>query len=155
MKKISDVNVLEYLKKISSLKESTSRLAFSIAFGLFIGLFIPIGFQTIVLLPLTMVLQVNVPLSLAATLISNPITAIPIYYSAFEIGKFVTRIELPFSNIMNLIENPSFESLLYLSKNGLTAFFVGCAVQATVVSIISYVTFKYVIQYYRSKNLIK
>ncbi|MBI9009651.1 MAG: DUF2062 domain-containing protein [Tenericutes bacterium] len=144
-----------HAKKIISLKESSSKLAFSIAIGFFIGLIIPIGLQTIVLIPLAMALQINTPLSLAATLISNPVTAIPIYYSAFEIGKTLTDIDLPFSRIISIMENPTFEGLLKLSKNGLTAFFVGSAIQAILFSILSYVIFSYLISYYRDKQLVK
>lgn len=58
-----------------------------VAVGLFCGL-IPGPFQMLGAAIMCVVLRVNLPLALVATLYTNPFTIVPLYLAAFEIGQW-------------------------------------------------------------------
>lgn len=60
----------------------------AVAVGLFVGFMIPLG-QFIVAALLALPLRANVPLSAAATLVTNPLTFPAIYYAAYRTGAAV------------------------------------------------------------------
>ncbi|WP_126172479.1 DUF2062 domain-containing protein [Altericroceibacterium xinjiangense] len=59
-----------------------------LAIGLFVGFILPIGQFALAAL-LAVPLRANVPLSAAATLVSNPLTFPPIYFAAYQFGTFL------------------------------------------------------------------
>ena len=62
----------------------------AVAIGLFIGLLIPLG-QFVAAALLALPLRANVPLSAAATLVTNPLTFPPIYFAAYKLGALISR----------------------------------------------------------------
>lgn len=64
-------------------------VALGVALGVFFGLLIPLA-----QIPLTaaaaIVLRANLPAAAASTLISNPVTFGPLYYTAFQLGSWLT-----------------------------------------------------------------
>ncbi len=66
-----------------------------VAVGLFCGL-IPGPFQMLGAAILALLLRVNLPLSLFVTLYTNPLTIVPLYVAAFEIGNFALGGRAPF-----------------------------------------------------------
>ena len=64
----------------------------SLAGGLSLGLFVAftptIPFQTLLCAIGALLLRVNLPISLVASVIMNPLTAIPIYLSALRTGRY-------------------------------------------------------------------
>jgi uncharacterized protein (DUF2062 family) len=61
------------------------------AIGLFIGLLIPVG-QILLASAMAVLLRANVPVAAAGTLVTNPLTAPPIYYGAYQLGAWATGI---------------------------------------------------------------
>lgn len=61
----------------------------AVAAGLFCGL-IPGPFQMLGAAICALVFRVNLPLALFTTLYTNPLTIVPLYILAYEIGRFVT-----------------------------------------------------------------
>lgn len=60
-------------------------IAIGMAIGVFFGLLIPIA-QIPVSAAAAVLLRANVPVALASTLVTNPITFPPVYYAAWRVG---------------------------------------------------------------------
>jgi uncharacterized protein len=67
-------------------------VAGGVAIGLFAGL-VPGPLQMLTAAILAIPLRVNLPVALVMTLYTNPITIVPLYFVAFQIGQFVTGTE--------------------------------------------------------------
>lgn len=65
-----------------------------VAAGLFCGL-IPGPFQMIGAAIAAIIFRINLPLAIIATLFTNPLTIIPLYAVAFELGRWVTGNQGP------------------------------------------------------------
>lgn len=64
-------------------------VALGVALGVFFGLLIPIA-QIPFAAGTAMLLRANVPAAIGSTLVTNPVTFAPIYYGAYQIGRWVT-----------------------------------------------------------------
>ena len=154
IRKFNTLSLKYYFEKILHLKYTPSKIALSIAIGIFLGLVLPMGFQTFVAVPIALMLGCNMLLTVAATLISNPITILPIYYVAIKIGQFITNISLSWDTISQTISHPSLEKILLLSKDGLIVLFTGTFVLATIISLIVYfITLKVIVTHRKRHNL--
>ncbi|MBN1297996.1 DUF2062 domain-containing protein [bacterium] len=80
-------------------KPDQRSMAAGLALGLFIAFTPTIPFQMILSIIGAVVLRVNLPIALAACFITNPVTAVPIYLAAHQLGQF-------------LIESTAFESFI-------------------------------------------
>lgn len=67
-------------------------VAGGVAIGLFAGL-VPGPLQVVASVILTFIFRVNLPVAILATFYTNPFTILPIYYVAYQYGKFVTGLE--------------------------------------------------------------
>jgi uncharacterized protein (DUF2062 family) len=65
-----------------------------VAIGVFFGLLIPIA-QIPLSAAAAIVLRANVPTAVASTLVSNPVTFAPLYYTAYRIGGAILGEEAP------------------------------------------------------------
>jgi len=63
-------------------------IALGLAIGLFFGLLLPTA-QIPCSAALAMLLRANLPMAVAGTLVSNPITSVPLYYMAWRLGSAV------------------------------------------------------------------
>jgi uncharacterized protein len=70
-------------------------VAAGLAIGLFIGLLVPAA-QMPIAAALAVLLRVNLPVALAGTLVTNPVTFAPIYFAAYLLGSWATGISAPF-----------------------------------------------------------
>ncbi len=155
VKKFNKLSIKYYYEKLLNLKSTPSEIAFSIALGVFIGLLFPIGLQTLIAVPLAIFLGSNVLLTVTATLVSNPITILPIYYLAINIGSFITRIEIDYNTITSSLSSPSLASIINLSEKGLLVFFAGTSVLALFGSTIIYIVTYNLVCVHRKKRNIK
>ena len=64
-------------------------VALGVALGVFFGLIIPVA-QIPASVGAAMVMRANIPVAIASTLVSNPVTFGPIYYGAYKLGVWVT-----------------------------------------------------------------
>lgn len=67
---------------------SRKGVALGVALGVFFGLLIPIA-QMPVAATLAVVLRANLPVAMASTFVTNPVTFGPVYYVAYRLGKAV------------------------------------------------------------------
>lgn len=142
----------KYVSKIIQLKSKPWRIALSIGLGVFIGLAIPMGLQTIIAVPLALLFQCNIFLTLTATLVSNPFTVIPLYYLNFKIGEFLTALSITNEQIESIISNPTFENLQTIGMDSVILFFSGSFVQGILFGIFSYAVSLQLIKYYRTRK---
>ncbi len=154
IRKFNTLSLRYYFEKLIHLKHSPSKIALSIAIGIFFGLVLPMGLQTFVAVPIALMLGCNMLLTITATLISNPVTILPIYYVAIKIGKYITNINLSWETVSKTVSHPSFENLLLLSKDGLLVLFTGTFVLATVISsIVYFITLKVIVILRKRRNI--
>lgn len=69
-------------------------VALGVALGVFFGLLIPLA-QIPVTAVAAVVLRANLPAAAASTLITNPVTFAPLYYTAYQLGAWVTGESTP------------------------------------------------------------
>jgi uncharacterized protein len=67
---------------------SRKGIALGMALGVFFGLLIPIA-QIPFSATLAVLLRANVPMAVASTLVTNPVTFGPVYYGAYHLGEWV------------------------------------------------------------------
>jgi uncharacterized protein (DUF2062 family) len=67
---------------------SRKGIALGVALGIFFGLLIPIG-QIPLSATTAVLLRANLPVAVASTLVTNPVTFAPIYYGAYRLGRVV------------------------------------------------------------------
>lgn len=67
---------------------SRKGIALGMALGVFFGLLIPIA-QIPFSATLAVILRANVPMAVASTLVTNPVTFGPVYYGAYQLGEWV------------------------------------------------------------------
>lgn len=67
---------------------SRKGIALGLALGVFFGLLIPIA-QIPFSATMAVLLRANLPVAVASTLVTNPVTFGPVYYGAYKLGKFV------------------------------------------------------------------
>lgn len=68
---------------------SRKGIALGVALGIFFGLLIPFA-QIPASAAMAVILRANLPMAVASTLVSNPVTFGPVYYGAYRLGKVVT-----------------------------------------------------------------
>ncbi len=69
---------------------SRKGIALGLALGIFFGLLIPVA-QIPLSAAAAVLLRANVPMAMASTLVTNPVTFGPVYYGAYQLGKFILR----------------------------------------------------------------
>jgi uncharacterized protein (DUF2062 family) len=73
---------------------SRKGIALGMALGVFFGLLIPIA-QIPASATLAVLLRANVPMAVASTLVTNPVTFGPVYYGAYHLGDWVLGLDTP------------------------------------------------------------
>jgi len=67
---------------------SRKGIAMGLALGIFFGLLIPVA-QIPFSATVAVLLRANLPMAVASTLVTNPVTFGPVYYGAYRLGKWV------------------------------------------------------------------
>ncbi|MBS3996730.1 MAG: DUF2062 domain-containing protein [Hydrogenophaga sp.] len=67
---------------------SRKGIALGMALGIFFGLLIPVA-QIPFSASVAVLLRANLPMAVASTLVTNPVTFGPVYYGAYRLGEFV------------------------------------------------------------------
>ncbi len=136
------------LKKISELKgsfkkiikvQNPAQIALSVSMGIFIGIFVPAGFQTFAAVPLAMLTRSNALIVWGATYVSNPLTVIPIYIFSLDIGRFITGSSLSNGGINHLLSNPSVSSIFGFVTNSMPLILLGSFIIGIALAFISYI----------------
>jgi uncharacterized protein (DUF2062 family) len=122
LKKRSYKDILESVIKV---EKDPKKIARSISLGTFFGFLIPMGLQTLVTLPLSVVFKCNIVISSSATLVTNPITVVPIYTSAIFLGEFVTGISVKWTYVEKFLNDPSSDALIHIGSEILFVLLIG------------------------------
>lgn len=148
--------IKNYIFNLIKIGNDPFKISLSIAIGIFVGLTIPLGFQTFFIIPFIILFRANFIIAYTATYISNPITVLPIYYSALKIGEFIIhnffkmKVMINFSKVQQLINNFSFDNLFFYGKEFLITFIIGLFIQGIIITIliffISYLLFLYIMK---------
>lgn len=109
-----------------------------VALGLFTGILFPFAHMLLAAL-MALPVKANVPVAVGTTLLHNPLTAVPLFVGAYEVGHVVLRLDrtvpgAPISH--NVAANAGW--LHWLVANGGPATIVGLLVIAVVLSIVGY-----------------
>lgn len=107
-------------------------VAMGAAIGLFIGVLIPVA-QILIAAVVALVLRANVPVAVAATLVTNPLTVPPLYYAAYRLGAWATGASMPAA--VSLTDPTAFWA--NLGTIGMPLF-TGLGITASVAAIASY-----------------
>jgi len=67
---------------------SRKGIAMGLALGVFFGLLVPVA-QIPFAAAMAVVLRANLPMAVASTLVTNPVTFGPVYYGAYRLGKTI------------------------------------------------------------------
>jgi uncharacterized protein (DUF2062 family) len=70
---------------------SRRSIAGAIWIGLFVGM-LPVPGQTVLAILAALLLRVNVPIAAVTTLVTNPVTMVPIFYSTYTLGRMILGI---------------------------------------------------------------
>ena len=138
-----------YVIGLIKLNVSPSKIAFSIALGIFVGLAIPMGLQTLFIIPLVLLTNSNLFLSWAATFVTNPFTFIPIYIFSYQIGETILGNPISSRHLEVLLNNPNWSNFWNLGSEGLAVFLTGLFVIGTIGAAISYLVSLRIIYTYK------
>lgn len=140
--KFSDLFVKEKIKQFinyeKELAHNPHKLALSFALGIFVGLVIPMGLQTITALPIALLFRCNIFVVYLASLITNPVTAVFIYLTMFKIGEFITGNYIPMEQIKIILNDFSFSQLNQFGSIALYNYLIGMSLLTLIVTPLSY-----------------
>lgn len=112
--------------------------ALSISIGIFVGIAVPMGFQVWAMALLLLVVRYNLMIASLVSLISNPLTVLPIYFVVISIGEYVIGVNFPWDIFYDFIDDPGIEKILEFGEQGIAVFFTGSILIALVISIPTY-----------------
>ena len=134
-------------------KGSAENLGFSVAVGVFVGFFVPVGGQIIIAFFLALIFKLNKLLALGGVWVTNPLTIVPLYILYFKLGSFITGVDV--LKYIRIFEkgNITWDLFLTFGREGLYVFFVGAFVIAVLGSIIMYFITFWVVTKYRCRKI--
>ena len=87
---------------------SRKGIAMGLALGIFFGLLIPVA-QMPLAAAAAVVLRANLPMAVASTLVTNPVTFGPVYYGAYHLGKAILGQPAPSEAQVNAFLNKTLQ----------------------------------------------
>jgi uncharacterized protein len=109
----------------------------AVALGLFIAFLPPFIPHTLMAILLAIVLRLNIPVTLAAIFITNPVTMVPLYYAAYWLGCHVLGIST--ITKAKLLAAGSHGWLATLKGPILEPFVLGCLLLGVCVALVGYI----------------
>jgi uncharacterized protein len=113
-------------------------VSIGVSVGVFFGFLIPFA-QIPASVLFAVLMRANVPAAALCTFVTNPFTTLPIYYAAFQCGRWIESLwtaALVQSPSLEMLQQQSFPDLL---KNGGATLVIGLAVVAAISSLLAYV----------------
>ncbi len=140
--RFSDLFVKEKIKKFinyeKELAHNPHKLALSFALGIFVGLAVPMGLQTVAALPFALLFRCNILVVYIASLITNPFTAIFIYALMFKIGELVTGNYIPYEQLEVMLNNFSLKQFSQIGSTALNNYIIGMLILTFTITPLSY-----------------
>ena len=101
-----------YVLRFTRLRGDPHSLARGTGLGVFIGVLPLLPVQTILLIPLTLLLRVNtIAAVIAASVVSNPLTFVPQYYYTWKIGNHILPGRVNWEQLQDIMTTIHQESL--------------------------------------------
>jgi uncharacterized protein (DUF2062 family) len=102
-----------YLLRFTRLRGDPYSLARGAAVGIFVGVLPLLPVQTILLIPLTLLLRVNtIAAVIAASVVSNPLTFVPQYFYTWKTGNMILPGRISWEELQNTMTTITQEGLL-------------------------------------------
>jgi uncharacterized protein (DUF2062 family) len=135
--------------KLRRLQGDPNKLALGAALGVFIGVTPTIPFHTAMVLSLAPLLRVSVVAAYMGIWVSNPLTWVPQYLLAYEVGRFILfRGE----QILHIPDHTDLSSFLSLLCRGGLALQVGGLLIALPPAIMTYFVTLWAVKRYRQRR---
>jgi uncharacterized protein len=118
-----------YILKFVRLRGNPRALAMGVAMGVFIGIIPIVPLHTISIIGVTLLLRISTFAALiSSTIVSNPLTLVPLYYLCWRIGNFILPGRLTWwriEEVLQVLSDDGFvESLKSTSQLGADAIAV-------------------------------
>lgn len=140
--RLSDLFVKEKIKKFidyeRELAHNPHKLALSFALGVFVGLAVPMGLQTLLALPIALLLRCNVLVVYIASLITNPFTAVFIYAMMFKVGEMITGNHLSYEQVEYILNNLSITKISQIGSIAFNNLLIGMIILTFILTPLSY-----------------
>jgi uncharacterized protein len=136
-----------YCLKCIRLRDDPKSLAAGTAIGVFVGLTPTLPFHTLALITLTTATRTSLITAVTTSwIVSNPLTFVPIYYFSLVVGNAVTRHEVNWEKIEELLQfllshpglGPSLQALATLGLKAIIVMVVGGCIMAMPFTLLSY-----------------
>jgi uncharacterized protein (DUF2062 family) len=134
--------------KFLRLQEDPRKLAWGMALGVFIGITPTIPFHLVGALSLAALFRVSPVSAIIGIQVGNPLTIVPIYLTAFKVGKFLLHRGKP----LVFPETFSYEAWLRVLWQGGLALQVGGIIIAIPPAIASYFLTLWIVQRYQRRK---
>lgn len=137
-KKLKHSKLEPFFKKIVHPDTSAYTTAISMAAGTFIGIFVPVGMQLAVTVMISPIRHINFLITSITTLISNPLTVLPLYAFGIKVGEFILGRSFPWVLFHDFMTSPAFKTFLQFGSEGIFILMTGLLVIAIPASIIMF-----------------
>ena len=134
--------------KFLRLQEDPRKLAWGMALGVFIGVTPTIPFHLVAALSLAALFRISPVTAIIGIQVGNPLTVVPIYLTAFRVGKFLLHRGKP----LVFPETFSYEAWLRVLWKGGLALQVGGIIIAIPPAIVAYFLTLWVVQRYQRRK---
>lgn len=125
--------------RLLRLKDQPQSVAGGFALGIMIGCIPFFGIQSILALSLAVLLKINKVACLIGSVWTNPVTAIPVYWTNYRIGLWFTgRDGVSFERFTEILGEGSRTGLLDLGADLFAPLGIGCGLAALILGPLSY-----------------
>jgi uncharacterized protein (DUF2062 family) len=149
-----------YLLRIKRLRGDPHYLARGFGFGVFMGVLPLIPIQTMLVIPLSLTFRIStIAAVFAATLVSNPFTFVPQYYTTWKLGNAILPGRISWEQLQGVLLTIRQEGILdgittfsHLGVKTIAVLLTGGAIIGIPASLISYFIALYFFQTIRAKR---
>ena len=149
--------ILRLYAKILREKADAKYIARGWAIGMFCGCFFPFGTQLLISIPASFIMRGSKIGATLGTLLTNHVTVFFIYPLQCYVGDRLMGGHLSWEQIRSAMENvlakQSFDSLFALGWHLTTAFFIGGAILTAIMTPLTYVGVKNLVEKRRARKL--
>ncbi len=128
MRRFIPKKIIELFIKVLKSNSTTDDIADGLAIGVFVALLPIMGFQMYLSFVLTGLFRKNTWVALIAAWITNPFTAVPIYWFNLWVGNLIYRKPVSFSELKHIVLTLDFHNILAAGKDILIPLWIGSVI---------------------------
>ncbi|MBI2608291.1 MAG: DUF2062 domain-containing protein [Deltaproteobacteria bacterium] len=137
------------------LRATPEEVSRGLALGVFVGMTPTYGFQVVLAILLAVALKENKLAAVLGVFVTNPFTAIPIYYFNYRIGRlFVPSLTERLTTLESLSVKEQLSHLANASVDFLLVWLLGCLIVGLISALLTYWISKPIYIYLRDKKRI-